>query len=1038
MVNRERWQKIEAVLDQALDVPEKEIPALLDELCEEDEELRREVEALLAAEKKADGVLEGSASEVAADFLPENAVVAQDEAAPANLNLGPYRLVRLIGRGGMGEVHEAWDERLQRTVAVKLLPPFVIGDKVSKDRFVREARAASALEHANICAVHDIGETEDGQPYIVMGYYPGETLREKLQRGPLSLDEARRIAVQVGRGLERAHAAGIVHRDIKPANVMLTEHGEAKILDFGIAKKVDATALTAAGSSLGTPSYMSPEQARGREVDARTDVYALGALLYQMLSGRRPFDGRDIQAILYAVLHEEPEALSTLRRETPRQLVRIIEKAMAKDIGKRYRDMGEMLRALVDEAPASSGLSTSTFFVGPKPTPQRWLAFGLIVCALVALTWYFFGGYFAGGYFAGGYFVGGRGESAPAVANAEQPSAAQDQDQEIPRERHALAVLPFVNTTGNTDLDWLRDGIGEMLTVELSESPELRVLSRRRLREIVAPGTAPVDAVRRVAESDEEIGIVLLGSYVRLGETLRISFSLENVAGDVLAASSVQGTGEESLFNLVDQLSGTVRRHFKIPVGAEPVNVEMITTSSIAAWRLYTEGVKLFRESKFEEASLLLEKAVDLDPEFTLALNNLAHMHRNLGNPERVEEYSRRAFENVDQLPAMQRFLVAGNYYRDRWSRYPEAINIYRQGLEYPDNTAVRRRLGDLYSYLERYEEALVQYESLRRDGKLPASAYFKAANSHLALGDGAAGGRLLDDLAVASPDNWLYQLFLAVYRTSEGRLGEAETVLNRAFELRPGNSYLHHNAWRLAVLREDWTAATAALAGMRAQTDEFTTWRATISAAHVLVLQGREAAALERYAEAAQVFATPGPYTALAHCWSAELLLADGRAEAARVEAEAAIQVGEGYWPGLRGLFLAALAAAESGDAGAADRWEEGLRESWRKAPNSVEERQLLRLTARRAALAGDAATALADLRRAAELLPANAAEIHDYVSPDHPAVWYELAVAEKAAGENAKARGRLEKALASIARIEAPLFWVQSRELLESLDGV
>jgi serine/threonine-protein kinase len=342
----ERWQRIEALLDEMFERPAGERRAFLDEACAGNPELRAQMEALLTADEEAGGFLATPAHQAAAELLADTS----GEAAPiADRELGPYRLVREIGSGGMGVVYEAEDTRLRRRVAVKLLPPELSRDRGAKQRFLREARAASALDDPNICTVHDVGE-HDGQLYIVMAYYEGETLKERLARGPLPVSEARQVALEVARALARAHEAGIVHRDIKPANVMLTGRGKVKVLDFGIAKiRGDAT-LTRAGSSPGTPAYMSPEQARGEPVDGRTDVWSLGALLYEMLAGRRPFPGDDERAVLSAIQSRKPEPLDRIRPEVSAALARTVAKALAKDPGERHANAAELLADLESDS----------------------------------------------------------------------------------------------------------------------------------------------------------------------------------------------------------------------------------------------------------------------------------------------------------------------------------------------------------------------------------------------------------------------------------------------------------------------------------------------------------------------------------------------------------------------------------------------------------------------------------------------------------------------------------------------------------------
>ncbi len=260
--------------------------------------------------------------------------------------LGPYRVAHRIGGGGMGVIYGAFDTRLDRKVALKLLPPALSRSPSSRERFVREAKAASALDHPNICTVYDIGATDDGRMFIVMAYYAGETLADRLRRGPLPIEEARDLAIQVARGLQRAHAAGIVHRDVKPANVIVTEHGEAKILDFGVAQVAGDDGLTRSGAAPGTPAYMSPEQSRGDSVDARTDVWSLAAVLYEMITGRLPFSGRSEMAIYFAIQEREPDPLDHWREHVPGVLAKVVARCLAKDAGERYQSMAELLEVL--------------------------------------------------------------------------------------------------------------------------------------------------------------------------------------------------------------------------------------------------------------------------------------------------------------------------------------------------------------------------------------------------------------------------------------------------------------------------------------------------------------------------------------------------------------------------------------------------------------------------------------------------------------------------------------------------------------------
>ena len=253
--------------------------------------------------------------------------------------LGPYQIVSQLGQGGMGVVYRAHDPRLDRHVAIKLLPPDLTRDATAKQRFLQEAKAASALDHPNICTIYEINETADGQLYLVMAHYEGETLKERIAKGPLTLDDAIDVAMQVGTGLAEAHGAGIVHRDIKPANLLVTKTGTVKILDFGLAKLAGSEGVTQTGTTVGTVAYMSPEQAQGQEVDHRTDIWSLGVVLYEMLAGTPPFAGENLLSLSNAILDGEPMALTGASSSAHS----VVTKALSKDKARRYLSVTDLL-----------------------------------------------------------------------------------------------------------------------------------------------------------------------------------------------------------------------------------------------------------------------------------------------------------------------------------------------------------------------------------------------------------------------------------------------------------------------------------------------------------------------------------------------------------------------------------------------------------------------------------------------------------------------------------------------------------------------
>jgi serine/threonine protein kinase/Tol biopolymer transport system component len=378
--------------------------------------------------------------------------------------LAHYRIVDYIGGGGMGVVYKAEDLRLERTVALKFLPPELTRDPEAKVRFLQEARSASVLDHPNICTIHEIGETDDGRLYLAMPYYGGETLRRLIERAPIPIDEAIDIAEQIARGLAKAHRGGIVHRDIKPANIMVTDDGVVKILDFGLAKLAGAAAITRTGSSVGTPAYMSPEQARGEDVDHRTDLWSFGIVLYEMVAGRRPFRGEHDQAVLYGILNERPKPLTEMRSEVPPELARIAEGLLAKDPGDRYPaaegPLGD-LRALRNQTLTNMVRTQPERPAAPPPRVRPWMwvaALGV----LVAVT-------------AGGAYLlhsGGRGGGGGAAGTA---SFSQLTDQDGRESFPSLSpdgrsLLYVKSVDGNADIYLQRVGGGNPLDLTL-DSP---------------------------------------------------------------------------------------------------------------------------------------------------------------------------------------------------------------------------------------------------------------------------------------------------------------------------------------------------------------------------------------------------------------------------------------------------------------------------------------------------------------------------------------------------------------------------------------
>ncbi|MCP5111874.1 MAG: protein kinase, partial [bacterium] len=374
---KERWEKIWDLFDRALAQPEPQRTAWLAEACGPDTDLRKEVDSLLGAHHNAAGILDQPVGAYASEALSTS-----DDPANRDELIGPYRILQEIGRGGMGVVYKAEDTRLRRFVALKFLPPNLTARNYAKQRLLSEARAASKLDHPNICTIHDIGETPDGRTFMAMAYYEGRTLAARIADGPLPVGEALGILTEVAHGLEHAHAAGVIHRDIKPSNILLTAKGKVKVLDCGLAKQ-GLDSLTDPAMRLGTAFYMSPEQALGKDVDHRTDLWSLGATLYEMVAGGIPFGGDNEPSVLYKVVHEEPEPV---RAEAEGRLGEILGKLLAKNPDARYQRASELLE---DCQPRPEAIPVDAAAHPGSRSLWRLAALAaLVLVATVAVVWF--------------------------------------------------------------------------------------------------------------------------------------------------------------------------------------------------------------------------------------------------------------------------------------------------------------------------------------------------------------------------------------------------------------------------------------------------------------------------------------------------------------------------------------------------------------------------------------------------------------------------------------------------------------------------
>lgn len=502
---------------------------------------------------------------------------------------GKYRIISELGKGGMGVVFKAEDAKLERRVALKFLPPELTEDPEARERFVREAKSAAALSHNHICTVYEIDE-EENRLFIAMEYIEGESLRQKIFKGPLPQDEALDIAIQVAGGLGEAHKNKIIHRDVKPGNIMLTEKGQAKVMDFGLAKALGRSLITREAKTMGTVSYMSPEQARGQPVDYRTDIWSLGVVLYEMLTGQLPFKGEYDQSIIHSILNREPEPVSRHRKDLPKGLEQIIGKTLAKNPAGRYRDMEELLGDLKAVAEglkphkAKSGLFRGKILGLKKIHAYTGLG-GFIV--LVALAWVFL-----------------NGQRGPAF--------------------DSIAVLPLQNLTGDPEQEYFSDGMHEALITDLGQLGGLkRVIGRISVMRFKGTKTP----MHKIAQ-ELKVDALITGAVLRSGDRVRITAQLINPATDAqIWAHSYEGDLSDVL-SLQTEIVSAITREVKVKLTPqEEMRLASARKVNPQAYEAYLKGrFHLYRLTRpdLESALKYFELALDKDPNYAMAYAGIA------------------------------------------------------------------------------------------------------------------------------------------------------------------------------------------------------------------------------------------------------------------------------------------------------------------------------------------------------------------------------------------------------------------------------
>jgi len=644
-----------------------------------------------------------------------------------------YKILERIGGGGMGVVYKAEDTKLKRLVALKLLPPAVATDPTTKERFIHEAQSASALQHNNICAIHEIDETEDGQMYIVMDYYEGETLKLKIEKGKLKIDESMDIAIQIAQGLYEAHQKGIVHRDIKPANIIVTDKGEIKILDFGLAKLPKGTVVTEEKSTLGTTHYMSPEMIEGQEINHRTDIWSLGVVLYELFTGQLPFKGDYESATMYAILNEPYEPISKSKSEVSEELDGVISKCLEKNPDDRYQHVDDLivdLRRLRRDS--ESTITPSDKEILPKAFKKsiKLVFISLLLSAVIIVV---------AGYFLINHFI------------FEEQS--ESESIETVQWENSIAVLPFNDLSPDKDQEFFCDGITEQILTNIGNLKKLKVIGRTSVVKYK-------NTDKNISQIGEELNVenILEGSASKIGNRVRIHAQLIRSEDESHLWSRHYDYEYQidSIFAIYDDISEKIASSLIVNLStANVADFHSEKPNNVEAWESYLKG-KYFHLEKylgttfniedFRKSEMMFKKAIELDPNYAPSYAGLADLYNSFYNSTKLsdeenefylalqEKYINIAYELDPNSAEVQ--VVKGFFHRAK-NEIEESYECFKKSVKLkPNNWETNFGLGRFYSVKGMPHLAIKYLTKAIELNPLHPHSYFNRSLDYVNIGD--------------------------------------------------------------------------------------------------------------------------------------------------------------------------------------------------------------------------------------------------------------------------------------------------------------